>query len=340
MPWTTADIPDLPAATAVVTGANSGIGYHTALELARKGAHVVLACRSAERGAAAVERLRGALPDASVELLRLDLASLDSVRAFAEAFRARHDRLDLLVNNAGLMAIPHATTPDGFEMQIGVNHFGHFALTGLLLDRLLEGAPARVVTVSSQVHHAGRLDFDDLDGHRRYHKWRAYAASKLANLLFAFELHRRLPAEAGVASVAAHPGYADTNLQGVGPRLHGSGAGERLWGVVNRLFAQRASMGALPTLHAATAPEVAGGEFVGPRGIFGGWGYPKRVRAARRAYDEGVARRLWEVSVARTGVDFSALAPFPHSRFVARRRSDVARDAFDRGREGGVAAPR
>lgn len=300
MAWSTADIPDLSGRVAVVTGANSGIGYHTSLELARKGAHVVLACRSAERGEAAITRLRAELPDASVELRELDLSRLASVRAFAEGLRL--DRLDLLINNAGVMAIPRRLTEDGFETQLAVNHLAHFALTGLLLDKLIASAPSRVVTVSSQMHALGEIRFSDLD-RERYDKWQAYSQSKLANALFGFELARRLPE--GVKSVVAHPGLAATNLQSVGPREHGSGLGERFWAGVNATFAQSAADGALPSLYAATAEDVQSGDYIGPRAPFGWRGRPRRAKASAKAYDAEVARRLWEISVARTGVAFT-----------------------------------
>src|SRR5271167_2998976 len=227
--WTTDDIPPLAGRIAVVTGANSGLGFETALALARAGARVVLACRDEAKGGDALDRIRQAVPAADVRLDRLDLADLASVREFAADFSAGHGGLDLLLNNAGVMAIPRRETADGFEMQFGTNHLGHFALTGLLLDRLLARPGARVVTVSSTAAMIGRIRFDDLQGSRRYGKWTAYGQAKLANQLFALELDRRAT-DCGVdlVSVAAHPGYAATNLQAVGPRMSGSRIMERL----------------------------------------------------------------------------------------------------------------
>ncbi|MCW2858849.1 MAG: short-chain dehydrogenase/reductase [Actinoallomurus sp.] len=298
--WTTQAIPDLRGKRAIVTGANSGLGLWTALELARHGAAVVLACRSAERGERALATIRAAAPDADVILGSLDLADLASVRAFAETHGSA---LDLLINNAGVMALPHRTTADGFELQFGTNHLGHFALTGLLLPGLLERPDARVVTLTSAMHWVGRIDFGNLDAERRYRKWPVYSQSKLANLVFAKELDRRAP----FLSVAAHPGYASTNLQQAGPRMDGSKAGEALFGVLNTLIGQSDAAGAWPSLYAATAAEVEGGQCYGPRGPGQSRGAPTRVRTLRRAADPELGRRLWEVSVERTGVTFGAL---------------------------------
>lgn len=306
--WTADEMPDLTDQVAVVTGANSGIGYEAALELARHGAHVVFACRSEERGNQAIAAARDEVPDASVERMRLDLADLASIRAFSDAFHAAHDRLDLLVDNAGLMAIPQRETADGFEMQLGVNHFGHFALAGLLIDRVIASAPSRVVTVSSSAHRMGKMALDDLDHRNSYQRWTVYGQSKLANLLFAFELDRRLRARGlDVISAACHPGFAATELQTKGAKMEGSSLKEQFMRLGNALLAQDAAMGALPTLYAATAPDVEGGDFIGPDGLFERAGYPEKVRAKKAAYDEEAARRLWEISVERTGVDWAAL---------------------------------
>src|SRR5215204_1410724 len=292
MPWSADDIPDLTGRTALVTGANSGIGFRTAVQLARHGARVTLATRDPGRGEDALRRLRSEVPGAEVLLGRLDLADLASVRSFAEAYDGG---LDLLVNNAGIMAVPLRRTPDGFESQFGTNHLGHFALTGLLLPRLRPGA--RVVTVTSGVHRIGRINFADLDAERGYRKWSAYAQSKLANLLFAFELQRRAGAAGlDLRSVAAHPGYAATNLQATGPRLAGSRVNEVGAGLLTRLLAQPGSQGALPTLRAATDPAVRGGEVFGPDGPLELRGAPKQVEVSRRAHDRVVAARLWAVS--------------------------------------------
>ncbi len=306
--WTAERLPDLSGRRVVVTGGNSGIGFEAARERARQGAHVGLACRDVGRAEAARERIAAAEPRASLQVLELDLSSLDSVRKFAERYHQQHPRLDVLCNNAGVMAIPLRRSADGFEMQLGTNHLGHFALTGLLLDRLMATPAARVVNVSSTAHRMGRMRFDDLQGERSYGKWSAYGQSKLANLLFHFELQRRFEAAgADAISVACHPGWAATNLQTAGPRMQGSGWMERLAGLGNRLFAQSAAMGALPTLYAAAAPEVRGGDYIGPDGFMENAGYPKRVGSSRRARDRAAAARLWEVSEALTGVRYAAL---------------------------------
>jgi NAD(P)-dependent dehydrogenase (short-subunit alcohol dehydrogenase family) len=302
MGWTAADIPDLTGRRAIVTGANSGIGYHTALELARHGADVLLACRSAERGAAALGRIRAELPGASVALGSLDLSSLESVRMFAAGHEAP---LDILVNNAGVMALPRRSTADGFEMQFGTNHLGHFALTGLLLEALRHGRDPRVVTVTSVAAWGGHLRFDDLQGEWRYHRWPAYCQSKLANLLFAKELDRRV---GGLTSVAAHPGYASTNLQQAAPRESGWKLREMGYGLGNALLGQPAVAGALPSLYGATAPRVRGGECYGPRGPFQWRGLPGRVRTTPQADRPDLARKLWEVSEDLTGVGYDVKA--------------------------------
>jgi len=307
-PWTTDDIPLLANRTAVVTGANSGLGYETALALAKAGAHVVLACRDQTKGGNAEDRIRREFPAADIQLGQLDLADLTSVRKFASEVGAEHDGLDILVNNAGVMAIPRRETAEGFEMQFGTNHLGHFALTGLLLDTLLVRPGARVVTVSSEVARIGRIRFGDLEGTRRYGKWTAYAQAKLSNQLFTLELDRRARAHGrDLVSVAAHPGYAATNLQAVGPQMSGSSIMAKLTDVANSVFAQPAAAGALPTLYAATEPGVRGGQYFGPDRLLGMRGHPKPVPFVRAAKDQATARRLWEVSEELTGVHFSAL---------------------------------
>jgi NAD(P)-dependent dehydrogenase (short-subunit alcohol dehydrogenase family) len=295
-------MPQQDGRIALVTGANSGIGLEAAIGLARAGAAVIAAARDPQRGEAAVRRIRAAAPGAVVGLQRLDLADLASVRAAAEEIAGRHDRLDLLVNNAGVMALPRRTTADGFEMQLGTNHLGHFALTGLLLDRLRAAPEARVVTISSGAHRAGRMRWDDLQGERRYQRWLAYGQSKLANLLFAFELQRRADrAGLPLRSLAAHPGLSSTNLQTAGPLMQGQKLKARVSDVVYRLVAQSAASGALPTLYAATM-DLPGGTYVGPDGPGEFWGSPHVVTANARAGDEEDARRLWSVSEDLTGV--------------------------------------
>ena len=306
--WTAADLPDLGGMRAVVTGANSGLGLYTSLELARRGARVVLAVRDGERGAAAAEQIRGEVPGAAP---RRPPARPRRPRLGARVRRAcgEHERLDLLVNNAGVMAIPRRATADGFELQFGTNHLGHFALTGLLLPALVRGellgGPARVVTVSSTLHRRGRLDRDDLMGERSYSPWRAYGQSKLANLLFMRELQRRVDA-AGLRllSVAAHPGYASTNLQLAGPRMRGSRARALFYAAGNLLFAQPAAHGAWPTLCAATDPGARGGEYYGPGGLAEQRGHPVLVGMSAAASDAGDAGWLWERSEELTGVSY------------------------------------
>ncbi|MGW1795530.1 oxidoreductase [Streptomyces sp. NPDC001984] len=303
--WKTTDIPDQSGRIAVVTGANSGLGYVTARELARKGARVVLACRSEARGNEAVDRVVGEVPGARVEFGGLDLGDLGSVRDFVARFP--YDRLDLLVNNAGVMAPPYGITADGFETQFGVNHLGHFALTGLLLPAVLSTPGARIVTVSSFMHVLANIDIDDLNSERRYRRWVAYGRSKTANLLFTHELGRRLAASgADVVAAAAHPGYAATNLQTAGPRAEGRRGAERFMEIGNRVFAQTAEAGALPSLYAATAPGVRPGSFTGPS--FAGWrGGPAPSWRASWTVNDQAGVRLWEASERLTGVTYDAL---------------------------------
>jgi len=296
--WTAADMPDLSGRTVVVTGANSGIGRAATEALARRGAHVVMACRSHDRGRDALDAIPA--PGASLTLRELDLADLASVRVFAD--RLEVGSIDVLCNNAGVMAIPRGETADGFETQFGVNHLGHFALTGLLLERLRAAPAPRVVTQSSGAHAAGEIDFDDLHREDDYGKWDAYAQSKLANLLFAYELDRRYADE--LTSVGCHPGYAATNLQYRGPEAEGSRIRLAVMKLVNAVVAQSAADGALPMLYAATADGLDGGEFVGPDGLLQMRGPPAEQESSERSYDEATAERLWRVSEEATGVTF------------------------------------
>lgn len=260
-----------------------------------------MACRNVEKGEEAAQGIRTGAAGAKVEVASLDLASLDSVRGFAKDFLERHGGLDLLISNAGIMAPPRSATADGFEMQFGTNHLGHFALTGLLLESMREREDGRVVTVSSTAHRMGKISFDDLQGERRYSRWRAYGQSKLANLLFMFELERHLVAAGWpIRSVAAHPGYAATHLQSTGPPLIET----ILMKVSNAVIAQSAEMGALPTLFAATAPGVEGGSFIGPGGMGQQRGHPAFVVPNQASRDEQVAERLWGVSEELTGVQY------------------------------------
>ncbi len=306
--WNSEQIPDQHGRTAVVTGANSGLGLASARELARHGASVVLACRNTAKGEQALREIAAAVPDARLELAELDLSSLASVQSFAEHFRAGHDGLDLLINNAGVMAPPRSQTEDGFELQLGTNLLGHFALTGRLIGLMQGRTDARVVTVSSTAHKIGRINFEDLQSERHYMRWRAYGQSKLADLMFALELDRRLRAAGStLSSVAAHPGYAATNLQTAAPPL----LDRTVMRITNVFAAQSADMGALSLLYAATFPALEGGSFIGPDGIGEFRGHPQTVIPNRAARDEAVAERLWAVSEELTGVHFDLGAPAP-----------------------------
>jgi NAD(P)-dependent dehydrogenase (short-subunit alcohol dehydrogenase family) len=293
--WTAENIPDLTGKTALVTGANSGIGYEMARALAHKEATVILACRNKDKGEAAVRQIDQEYPEAKAGLMQLDLSDLASVRRFAGDFASHHGGLDILINNAGIMAPPFGKTADGFELQFGTNHLGHFALTGLLYDLIIHTPQARVVTVSSGGHRFAEIDFDNLNAEKGYDRQRAYAQSKLANLLFTYELQRRFEV-AGVDTIAAaaHPGWTATNLQ----------AHWRMVRILNPFIAQKPKMGALPTLYAATAPDVRGGDYYGPAGWQELRGYPTRVQSSDRSYDTTVAAKLWTVSEELTGVRY------------------------------------
>jgi NAD(P)-dependent dehydrogenase (short-subunit alcohol dehydrogenase family) len=304
--WTTADIPDLTGKVIVVTGANSGIGFEAAKEFARKGARTILACRNEERARDALDQIQAEVPQAAAEILLIDLASMASVREFADRFRENHDRLHVLVNNAGIMMPAYGTTEDGFERQFGINHLGHFALTGLLMDRLLGTSGSRVVSISSMVHYIGTIDFDNLmvkEG-KGYSASRAYGRSKLANLLFTYELQRRYEATgADAIAVAAHPGSAKTNLnRHIFDRWY-----LKPFRSLGGLFGQSAAMGALPTLRAATDPGVEGGQYFGPSGFMQQSGHPVVVQSSAASHDEAVARHLWQVSEELTGVRYTQL---------------------------------
>jgi NAD(P)-dependent dehydrogenase (short-subunit alcohol dehydrogenase family) len=295
----------LAGKTLVVTGANSGIGLEAAKVFAASGAKLVMACRSTRKGDEAREAILALSSSADVDVLALDLAELASIRRFADTLRERFTTLDVLVNTAGVMALPYRRTADGFEMQLGTNHLGHFALTGRLIDLLDASGDGRVVTVSSVVHRIGKVRFDDLQSERSYGKWAAYGQSKLANLLFAYELGRRLTrAKKRIRSVACHPGYAATNLQTAGPTMEGAKWLVAVNELGNRAVAQDAAGGALPTIHAATSPDVENGGFYGPGGLFGMRGRAVKVRSNARSYDEDAAARLWGVSETLTGVRY------------------------------------
>ncbi len=293
--WNAENIPDQSSKVAIVTGANSGIGYEMARELARKGATVVLACRSQSRGETALSQIRTENPNANVELMLLNLGDLASVRGFADEFNNRYDRLDILINNAGIMMPPFGKTADGFEIQFGVNHLGHFALTGLLHNLITRTSKSRIVTVSSGGHRMGEVDFDNLNAEQGYSKMRAYGLSKLANLLFTYELQRHFEA-AGVDTIAtaAHPGWTSTNLQ----------AHTWFFRMLNPLMSQQPPLGALPTLYAATAPDVQGGGYYGPDGWQEFKGYPVKVQSSDSSHDTAIAAKLWTVSEELTNVRY------------------------------------
>jgi len=304
--WTASDMPNLAGRTAIVTGANSGIGLVTAQQLAAHGAEVTLAVRDADRGARAEAMIRSTVPAANVTVAPLDLSSLGSVRDFAATWSSDHPQgLDLLINNAGIMAIPRRVSADGYEMQLATNHLGHFALTGLLLPALVARPRSRVVTVSSGAHRMGRIDFDDLMGEQKYGAWRAYGQSKLANLLFTAELQRRLDLNAiPTLAMAAHPGYTATNLQSVGNRMRGRQWLDTPIRLVNGVIGQTPEMGALPTLFAATAPGLPGNTYVGPDSRGELRGHPRQVGRSDAAADLTAAQRLWSASEDLTGVRY------------------------------------
>ncbi|MEE8557917.1 MAG: oxidoreductase [Myxococcota bacterium] len=306
--WSAEQIPDLSGKTIIVTGGNSGIGFEAALQLAGKGAGVILACRNLDKASTALESIRSSFPSSSVEPFELDLAKLDSVRAFAKRFLDSGRSLDVLCNNAGVMALPLRRTAEGFEMQLGTNHLGHFALTGLLLERLLATEGARIVSVASNFHRFGRIDFDDLNWQHSYGRWPAYGRSKLANLLFTYELQRRLDRlSTSALAVACHPGYAATNLPLAGFKKKRASLQEGAAKLGNRILAQSAAKGALPTLRAAVDPEVRGGDYFGPDGLAEMWGSPIKVESNARSHDLETAARLWEISEELTGVRYDAI---------------------------------
>ncbi|HEX2913684.1 MAG TPA: oxidoreductase [Chloroflexia bacterium] len=302
--WTARKIPDQTGRVVIVTGGNSGLGYESALALARKGAEVIVASRNQAKAQNALDRIRQQIPGAKVGFMQLDLASQASVHAFAGNFKAKYNRLDLLFNNAGIATVSRQETEDGFEMHLGVNHLGHFALTGLLLDKLLATPGSRIITTTSVLQTIGWINFEDLQLKRTYTRFFAYGQSKLANMLFALELDRRLKAAgATTLSVAAHPGYSNTNMTQKSASTFGTFLEDILFKFTNEVVAQNAEMGALPQLYAATAPGVKGGELYGPR--FFTHGYPAINPATIQAYDEETARKLWQVSEELTRVNYS-----------------------------------
>ncbi|OBI43995.1 SDR family NAD(P)-dependent oxidoreductase [Mycobacterium sp. E796] len=299
--WSETDVPDQSGRIAIVTGSNTGLGFDTARVLAEHGATVVMAVRNLDKGKAAADRILSVTPDADVLLQRLDLGSLRSVREAADELLAAHPRIDLLINNAGVMIPPKQVTEDGFELQFGTNSLGHFALTGLLLKNMLTVEGSRVVIVSSNFHKlGGAIHFDDLNWERTYNRSAAYAQSKLANLMFCYELQRRLAAAGKpTIAVAAHPGYTDSELI-----RHVWAPVRPLMNVISPLMGQDPKMGALPQLLAATEPEVEGGQYWGPSRLWELKGFPKQVTSSARSHDGDVQRRLWAVCEELTGVSF------------------------------------
>jgi len=303
--WTAAVMAPQAGKTVLVTGANSGVGFQAARELARHGAQVLLGVRDVAKGEAARNRILAEIPQAQVAIVPLDMASLASIRGFAGEFVSSGARLDVLVNNAGVMALPkREQTPDGFERQFGTNHLGHFALTGLLMPALLKAPAPRVVTVASLAHRNGKMEWDNLQGEKSYSPWGAYNMSKLANILFARELDRRArEAHSKLMSVAVHPGVSVTNIAGPGSDFK-----SQFMRMFGRFLFQKDEMGALPTLYAATAPEVQSGQYIGPDGRGEIGGYPKVVQPRPQGLDEQAGRKLWTVSEQLTGVVYPALA--------------------------------
>ncbi len=303
--WTYDDIPSQEGRIAIVTGANSGLGYWTSKGLAAKGCEVIMACRNIEKAGEARQAIMKDLPGAKLRIMKLDLASLKSVRGFSQTFVSEYRRLDLLINNAGLMAIPYRETEEGFEMQFGVNHLGHFALSGQLFELLRKTGGSRVVNVSSAAHNLGEIRFEDIHWKKGYNKWKAYAMSKLANIHFTHELADRVSnLGLGIKVLAAHPGYADSSLIEKGPEMEGRKLFIKLGKISNRIVAQSAEMGALPTLYAATAEEAVHRGYYGPRGFSGMRGYPERTYPNRKKVSKDVQEKLWTLSQSLTGVSF------------------------------------
>ena len=307
MKWTTDDIPDQTGRTVLVTGSNSGLGLRSAEALAAKGARVLMACRNATKAATALDQVTAVASGTKPEVVSLDLADLASVRECAAKLVDAGERIDVLMNNAGVMIPPLGRTADGFEMQFGTNHLGHFAFTGLLMPALLRADAPRVVMTSSMAHFSGRIRWDDPNWETaRYSKWLAYGQSKLANLLFMSELGRQATEHgADLVSAAAHPGYAATHLQTAAAKQTGARYREAVLTAGNRLFAQSDAMGALPQLYAATAPDVSSGDYIGPNRLFGTRGHPHPATMSPAARDKDAARRLWELSEKLTDVAFA-----------------------------------
>ncbi|MFO7794222.1 MAG: oxidoreductase [Candidatus Nanohaloarchaea archaeon] len=304
MSWTASEIGELENEIVVITGANSGLGFSATKKFAENGANVVMACRSLHKAEKAKEEIEKELDEPDLEVMELDLSDLESVKSFSEEFKQKHDSLYILCNNAGLMALPRRETEDGFEMQLGVNHLGHFALTAHLIDLIVESS-GRIVNQSSMAHEDGEIDFDDLMGEKNYSKWGAYGQSKLANLLFTYELNRRLEdKDIDVESVACHPGISDTNLFKIGPKMEHSKIKLYLGQMISKIFGQSPSKGCLPMLYAATSEQIQGGEYIGPDGFKHARGYPEKQGSSEASQNEDDAKKLWERSEELTGLKF------------------------------------
>jgi len=296
--WTHNDISDQAGKTVIITGANSGTGFETSRELAIKNATVIMAVRNLEKGNAAAAKIKKEFPKADVSVMKLDLSSLASIRKFASDFISKYKKLDILINNAGVMVPPYSKTEDGFELQFGTNHLGHFALTGLLIDLLLKTDNSRIVTMSSMAHKSGKINFDDLQREKKYNKMEAYGQSKVANLFFTYELQRKLEAIGSkTIAVAAHPGWAATNLA-----QH-----NKLFDIITPIFGQSALQGAWPLLYAATSSDVKGGDYFGPDGFMEIKGHKKKVKSNSYSQNLQVADQLWKKSVELTGVGFESV---------------------------------
>lgn len=304
--WTSEEISDLSGKLYIVTGANSGLGLEATKELLMHNATVIMACRNLEKSQKEVDEIKQTIQSGEPILMKLDLSDLESVKSFVNKFKAKYDRLDGLINNAGIMQPPRMETKQGFEIQIGVNHLGHYALTGLLLDVLKRTPHSRVITQSSIAARQGKINFDDLNFEEHYGRTKAYSQSKLANMIFALELDRRLKENKieNVSSISVHPGYTDTNLQHNGPTVGGKSFLSRLYTVTNKVMAQDVSMGILPMLYAATEDDVEGGDVIAPQKMMNTRGHPKRVKPYKQAKNEETAEKLWKISEELTGIKY------------------------------------
>lgn len=308
--WSLKEVPNLQDKVVVITGANRGIGFEAATIFAQHKATVIIACRDIEKGQQAVEKLRGKNPSASIQLMKLDLASLKSIKDFVQEFTHKYSRIDILVNNAGVMMTPQIKTQDGFDLQFGINHLGHFALTSLLFDILKKTKGSRIVTMSSTVHATGKIYFEDVNWTKRkdFTPYKAYEQSKLANIMFAYELDREIKQHnLDMMSIAVHPGFAKTNLQATGLKM-GKGIQTRLFRLaffIAGFFAQSAKMGCLPIIMASTSDQVTGGEYIGPNKFGQNRGYPEKVTSSELSHNAEIATKLWNISETLTGTQFS-----------------------------------